>query len=224
MSELTRSILACLEAVAAERARRAADAALAARVRQVKAYQHARFQQTYADLLAQPAMRDAARFFLDELYGPKDFTERDAQFARVVPTLVRLFSTEIAQTIEALGRLHALSERLDTEMAQKLKFLPLDAAGYAQAWRDVGQVPAREQQIGLMLQVGTALHRLVQQPLLRASLKLMRGPAAKAGLGQLQTFLETGFAAFKGLPDAQAFLRTIAERERAIASQLFESI
>ena len=27
----------------------------------------------------------AARFFLDELYGPGDFSQRDAQFARVVP-------------------------------------------------------------------------------------------------------------------------------------------
>ncbi len=63
-------------------------------------------------------MRDAARFFLDDLYGPEDFTRRDEQFARVVPGLVRLFPQEIVGTVISLGELHALSEQFDTAMAR----------------------------------------------------------------------------------------------------------
>ena len=46
---------------------------------------------------------------LDELYGPQDFSDRDAQFARVVPALVRLFPQELVETVAVLARLHALS-------------------------------------------------------------------------------------------------------------------
>ena len=74
--------------------------------RHIKGYQHRRFSQTYADMLAHPRFGDAARFFLDDLYGPGDFSLRDEQFAKVVPALVRLFPRDIVQTVLSLGRLH----------------------------------------------------------------------------------------------------------------------
>ncbi|MBP7665962.1 MAG: hypothetical protein KA774_03870, partial [Burkholderiaceae bacterium] len=77
-----------LGTVARMRALRDADPDLAARVVALKAYQAARFARTYADLLAHPRYGAAARFFLDELYGPQEFSQRDAQFGRVVPALV----------------------------------------------------------------------------------------------------------------------------------------
>ena len=78
-------ILEVLHGVDAQRARRSADPALATAVAALKRYQQERFRRTYADLLESPRFGDAARFFLEELYGPDDFTARDAQFARVVP-------------------------------------------------------------------------------------------------------------------------------------------
>ena len=101
------AILASLAAVGAERRRRAADADLAARVAAIKHYQHRRFSLTYSDLLASSRFGPAARFFLDDLYGPHDFSQRDEQFARVVPGLVRLFPHELVLTVVALGDLHA---------------------------------------------------------------------------------------------------------------------
>ena len=83
MSPEAQQILAHLRGVAAERQRRAGDAGLAQRVLALKAYQQRRFSLTYADLLATPRYAAVARFFLDELYGPHDFTERDDQLARV---------------------------------------------------------------------------------------------------------------------------------------------
>ena len=85
---------------------------------EVKRYQHRRFQHTYADLLASPRYARSARFFLDDLYGPEDFTRRDEQFARVVPGLMRLFPRELVGTVMSLGELHALSEQFDTAMAR----------------------------------------------------------------------------------------------------------
>ncbi len=221
MSPDGQKILRHLNEVAAERALQAAESGLAERARAVKAYQHARFAATYADLLADGRYGPAARFFLDDLYGPHDFTQRDGQFARIVPGLVRLFPADIVQTVAALSELHALSEQLDGEMARRLPNGPMDAPTHGAAWRTVGRSGDRERQIQLMLDVGHALDRFTRKPLLRHSLRLMRGPAAAAGLGELQRFLENGFDTFHGMRGAKGLLDVISERERALAGQLF---
>jgi hypothetical protein len=215
------SILGNLKVVAAERQRRQGDSALEERVRAVKHFQHDRFQRTYADLLAQPRYASATRFFLDDLYGPRDFTQRDAQFVRIVPALVRLFPQPIVQTVRALSELHALSETLDTRMAALLPGGSIDMPAYARAWQAASSPEVREQQIALMLSVGQALERYTRNPLLSHSLRLMRGPARAAGLAALQSFLEVGFETFRGMHGASEFLSTIAARERALAAQLF---
>lgn len=224
MSEDAHRILAELEVVSRERAVRAADPALAAGVVALKAYQQQRFARTYADLLASPRYAAAARFFLEELYGPKDFSQRDQQFARVVPGLVRLFPKEIVETVEVLARLHALSETLDTQMARHLLGTPLDRQAYVRAWQATGQRQAREQQIDFTLAVGRDLDRLTRKPFLRASLHLMRGPARAAGLPALQQFLETGFDTFKAMGGAVEFLGTVGARERELARELFDAV
>jgi hypothetical protein len=230
-------ILSHLHGVAAERAARRADLQLAGLVQAVKHFQHGRFEATYADILAQPRYARAARFFLEDLYGPSDFTRRDDQFARIVPALVRLFPRDIVLTVRSLAELHALSERLDTAMARGLIRAGVGVARdgeqqaaaapslspdeYTMAWQSVGEPDARERQIELMLQVGRALDQYTRKPLLRHSLRLMRGPAEAAGLGTLQQFLETGFDTFREMRGADGFLATIAQRERALAAALF---
>lgn len=216
-------ILRSLREVAAERSIRSQDTCFAQRVAAVKHFQHKRFQRTYADLLADPRYGRAARFFLDDLYGPADFSARDDQFARVVPALVRLFPGELVETVSALGELHALSERLDSAMARHTSDGQLDEATYAAAWCVVGQPDERERQIALMLAVGLALDRYTRSALLRNSLRLMRGPALAAGLGALQRFLESGFDTFREMRGSDFFLDTVARREREIARRLFES-
>ncbi|MFT3953639.1 MAG: hypothetical protein QM722_04310 [Piscinibacter sp.] len=223
MAANTTSILSQLDIVSRERALRAADPALRASVEAVKAYQQLRFAMTYADLLHSARYEGAARFFLDELYGPRDFSERDAQFARVVPALVRLFPQEIIETVDTLARLHALSETLDTAMGRHLLGAPVDRASYLRAWQAVGDHAGRETQIMLTLAVGRELDRLTRKPLLRSSLHLMRGPARAAGLPALQQFLETGFDTFKAMGGANEFLATVGERERSLARALFDA-
>lgn len=215
------AILSFLSQVEAERAERAADPSLGARVSALKCYQQKRFELTYADLLAHPRYAGASRFFLDELYGPSDFTRRDAQFARIVPGLVRLFPAEVVETVEALAALHALSERFDSAMARQLDDEHVDALRYVRAWRQCDDAPGRERQILLMLRVGTALDAFTRNALLRHSLRLMRRPARAAGMEALQAFLESGFETFRAMRGASEFLTQIAQRERALAACLF---
>ena len=215
------ALLQELRAVDAERGRRAADPALEAQVQALKAFQQRRFAHTYADLLASPRYEAATRFFLHELYGPDDYRQRDAQFARVIPTLTRLFPEEVVETVAKLARLHALSERLDTRMAEQLPSTEVTPAAYAQAWRACGEPAARQQQIELTMAVGESLDHLTRKPLLRQTLRLMRGPAQMAGLGALQTFLESGFDTFRAMRGAGEFLATVRQREDELARALF---
>ena len=215
------AIIGHLASVAVRQAARAADPMLAARVQAIKAFQQRRFAHTYADLLQHPRYASAARFFLEELYGPADFTQRDAQFARVVPALVRLFPPEVVATVETLAALHALSELFDDAMAQQLRAVSVDAQAYAAAWRVCGDPPGREHQIALMLQIGRSLDTLTRNTFLRHSLRMMRAPARAAGLTALHAFLESGFDTFRALKGADEFLALIAARERDLAARLF---
>jgi hypothetical protein len=216
------SILNHLRTVDAERERRAASSGLAARVQALKTYQQRRFAHTYADLLQTSRYGPAARFFLDELYGPRDYSDRDAQFARVVPALVRLFPHEIITTVDTLADLHALSEVLDTLAASHLAQPQVDAVAYTRAWQATGRAGDRERQVVLTLRVGESMDRLTRNPLVRHSLRMMRGPAKAAGLGELQRFLESGFDTFKAMRGAREFLATVGERERALGRALFD--
>lgn len=222
MDAVTAEILEHIARVDALREERAADSGLAGKVLSLKSYQAARFGRTYADLLQDPRYRGAATFFLDELYGPQEFAARDAQFARIVPPLVRMFPREIAQTVLSLAGLHALSERLDTEMARRLPDARVDAAGYVRAWQATGQAQARSQQIELTLRIGKALDHYTRNSVLRAGLRMMRRPARAAGLGDLQRFLETGFDTFGAMQGAAEFLGIVQSRERALAAVLFD--
>jgi hypothetical protein len=214
-------ILDHLAVVDSERRGRLAQAGLARTVDALKQYQQARFARTHADLLVHPRFGPAATFFLEELYGPQDFTQRDAQFTRIVPALVRLFPADIVATVESLAAVHALSERLDTTMARHLGKAAPGPARYLAAWQATGEPDARTRQIELVMLVGRALDRHTRSRLLRASLKAMRAPARAAGMGDLQGFLEAGFDAFGAMGGAKDFLALIEGRETALARRLF---
>jgi hypothetical protein len=222
MSSLADSILEYLRRVDAARLLRDTDPVLARRADAIKAWQHDRLRRTYADLLDSQRYAAAARFFLNELYGPADFTRRDAQFARVVPALVRMFPNHIVDTVRSLAELHALSEDLDNAMAQAVA-APVTREGYVRAWQTIGRAAEREAQIELVQRIGRDLDHYTRKPLLRHALKMMRGPARAAGLDELQRFLETGFDTFAAMGGAQEFLGIVGQRERVLAAALFEA-
>src|ERR1035437_6129618 len=86
---------------------------------EIKRFQAQRFAGTYLDLLHSDQYQPAARFFLDELYSEKDYSERDTQFARIASALERLFPQQVVQTAVSLAQLHGLTEALDLAMARQ---------------------------------------------------------------------------------------------------------
>ena len=213
MNASAQQIHHALEAVALLRAQRAADPDLASASLAIKRFQAHRFTATYKDLLENRRYEAATKFFLTELYGDKDYGSRDQQFARIASTIARLFPQAVVNTAAALAEVHALTESLDNQMA--LQWLALEdatriegaAACYTACWRRVADSATRHEQLQVVLALGESLNSLTGKPGLRTLLKMMRAPAAAAGLGSLQNFLETGFDAFAAMRGADDFLK-----------------
>lgn len=210
------------------------DCRLHAAVMHVKTLQAQRFAATYADLLASPHYSASAGFFLHDLYSAQDFSQRDAQFARMAGTLERSMPDSVVATALALAQLHQATETLDFAMAKCWqsagKSLQADASQshfYVQAWRSVGQRQQRVWQLNTVIEIGQSLGRLTRKPGLRMVLKMMRQPAQMAGLGALQVFLETGFAHFSNMArqggSVGYFLETIQTRENDWLTLLFDA-
>lgn len=186
----------------------------------LKRFQSDRMARTHADLLAASETKAAATFFLTDLYGPHDLSERDASLQRALPSLERLLPAPALATIAEAVALDALSERLDAEMADLLgtKF---DENDYISVYPSVGSYTDRARQLGHVERLGAAMGELVQIPLIGKTLSMMAVPARLAGVLPLQRFLERGFEAFAALKDPRAFVLTVASRERLIMEQLY---
>ena len=211
-----------LRAVTAERQAASREPALKAVRTALKTYQASRLALTHADLLAAADTRDAARFFLHELYGNDETSQRDADLERIVPTMQRILPPQPLHTITQAIVLDALSERLDTAMARTLG-PAFTAQDYATAYRNTCRAD-RDSQLILIKALGDSLADLVRIPFLSVTLGLMRGPARLAGLGRLQDFLEQGFGSFRKVRDPGRFVALIVSRERMLLEQFFRDV
>ena len=207
-----------LSRVLAQNEQRVRNPLLGTALDRLRAWQAARLRQTYADLAADRRFAPAIAFFESDLYGRGDFSRRDTDLMRVVPTLVRVVPEGVVVCIAQAVELNALTHELDLRMLAALPHpdAPFTVREYCSAYRRAGEVGARRRQIALIDEVGSALDRFVRRPLVRASLAMMRTPARVAGLGALQDFLERGFAAFRTMHGAAPFLAAVRTRETAL--------
>lgn len=192
----------------------------------VRRWQAARLAASFDAFMTDPRRREAAEFFLTDLYGDQDFSRRDADIARVVPRMQRLLPQTLLETLADAIELGALSHAFDLRMAETLQRLAprrttLDDALYGRAYRAVGLPRLRAHQIDLIVVAGYGLGHALRTRGVATLLAVLRGPARAAGLGELQSFLERGFGAYAKLDDVGAFIADIERSEREVARRLF---
>ena len=190
---------------------------------ELRRWQAARLEYSFRDFLADPRSAPAARFFLTDVYGDRDFSRRDADIARVLPMMERLLPASLLETVADAITLGALTHAFDLRMAEALQSGggALDAASYARAYRRVGHPRLRMRQIDLVRDVGDDLGAALRLPGLSTLLRISRGPAHAAGFSDLQGFLERGVDAFTRLGDVARFVDRIERGERDLARRLF---
>ncbi len=126
----------------------------------------------------------------------------------------------LLEVLAAVAELQALTTELDLAVALRLPATQITAARYLAAYRAAGSGEQRTRQIDLILEIGRHLAEAVALPWVDWALKAAHWPAHALGFAPLQSFLEHGFAAFRALGDASAFLAAIAEREQSLMRAL----
>ncbi len=201
----------------------ASEPALQHRLRALREWQANRLAVDYADQRAIPARRDAVTFFLEDVYGTADFTQRDEQFARAMRHLQRLLPTAALAALRDAVELQALSVELDTDVASRLPatMAAVDGAGYAAAYRAANRAADRQRQIDLAVAIGRRLQLLTSHPATELAMRIAAGPARIAGFGALHSFIERGYRAFQRLgADSVGFVDAIESRETNFMQRL----
>lgn len=187
----------------------------------LRRWQSMRLGRSFGALRDHPRYRDAAEFFLSDLYGAGDASWRDRDLARVLPTMLRWLPNGVLSSLADALELDLISVRCDLAMVEHLPTSgEIDVAAYARAYRASADAGQRARQIALIGDVGRELESIVRKPFILGVLKLARGPARGAGFGELQGFLERGFSAFRGMGPAHEFLGTITAGETVAMQKL----
>lgn len=203
------------------------DASLA----QLRSWQSARLAQTHADLLASHRYGPACRFFLSDIYAPRDFSQRDQDIEYLYAIMSSFLPEFLLKVVRKAIEMNDLTNELDQALARVLVEnlgVTGDSTGasitpqlYAEAYRICDNFAERLHQIELIGEVGRMVDRGTRIPLVGATLHLARHPARRAGWGELQGFLERGYTAFKHMGRAEGFLHTIQQREITILERIF---
>lgn len=191
-------------------------------------FQVRRLTRTYHDLLTNPRYQPAGTFFINDIYGARNFSQRDYDLRRLHETLRRWVPDTMIRPFTLAIELHELTEQLDRHLLRVLvnelgMTDTLTVAIYAEAYRRCNNYAVRVRQIEMIGEIGNRVESLVNIPFSGNALKLARAPATRAGWGDLMSFLERGYAAFKHMRGAKYFLTTIRKRELGILKRIYAS-
>ena len=187
-------------------------------------WQAQRLKQTHDDLYYSPSYREGLNFLLEDLYTPRAFTQRDEDFERVFPTMVRLLPESALAIVADLVELNLLTQNLDRQLVHVLHYEmggpELENSAYAEAFRRCDNADSRYRQVRLVAQIGQDLQRYVDSRSLRVALKMTEGAAQMAGVGELHQFLRRGFRIFREMKGVDRLLDKIVRRETWILEQI----
>ena len=192
----------------------------------LRTWQSDRLRLTYADFLSNPQSAPACNFFQNEIYAPKDFSQRDHDAERFYNLLQRFIPEPMLWLVKEVVELNQLTARLDAELLEVLVDQlgvvdQITAEKYAQAYRICDNYAERREQIERVVAIGYHVATGARNPLVLATLRAATQPARRAGWQELHDFLEKGCLAFKQLRDVDGFMNAIYTREIDLLDQIF---
>jgi hypothetical protein len=202
-------------------------AGLSTELQRLRTWQTQRLMHTYQDFLNHPRYGPACRFFLDDVYAPRDFSQRDHDVQHLYQLIVRFVPEQMLTLMRDVIELNQFSNELDLLLLRALKEDgelpdPISPDQYAQAYRICDNYLDRVDQIHRLARVLEEVAEGARKSLVLITLRLARRPAGIAGWGDLQDFLERGCLAFKQMQGGRAFLNAVQERETSILERIFD--
>ena len=192
----------------------------------LSAWQSVRLSRTHADMLADVRFSAGCRFFLDDIYAPKDFSQRDYDGHRIYDFMNRFLPQATLAPLAMALEVNSLTQQLDLALAEAMRTHMgiedrFNRAQYEEAYRLCDNYAVRARQIQLIVAVGQRLERVRRVPFIQATLRLARTPALRLGWIEMQDFLERGYLAWKSIQEPATFLNNIGQRERAILDRIY---
>ena len=135
----------------------------------LSAWQSLRLSRTHADMLMDPQFGQACAFFLDDIYAPKDFTQRDYDGQRVYHFMNRFLPEATLHPLAMALEISSLTQQLDLALAEFMR-AHLGVADrferwqYEEAYRLCDNYEMRARQIDLIVEVGHQLERVRRVP------------------------------------------------------------
>lgn len=179
----------------------------------------------YADLGATADRAAAVEFFVSDLTGI-DISERDHEFAKVVPLMSRMLPEKALIAVATAMRLNARVLGINLSICRELfKGQAIDyaitEASYCLACRRASRLEECLELVHLTAEIGRDLDQLIRIPMIGLTLRAMRLPARLAGFGALQKFLERGYQTFNALQDVDQFLDDMTVRMTEVFTRIF---
>lgn len=221
MPSISDAIIADLRRTQAQR-EIAAKMGMLEKVKTLQEWQCQRLLNTHVELANQSRYQTAMAFFVEELYGPKDFSQRDADLVKVVPKLAAVLPTKAMRALQEAVAVNALSFELDLDITERIQG-ELTHYSYAVAYRQSERLADRTKQLTIIYQLGEQLADVVRIPGVSILIKLARKPAKLAGLLTLHGFLERGYHAFRKIGDVHDFINPVIDKEKEIMQILLAS-
>jgi hypothetical protein len=181
--------------------------------------------QYFEDMQARRDQSAAVAFIISDLAGV-EISQRDREFAKVVPMMIRMLPKSVLASAAAAMRLNAAVLENNLAICQALDAADLLSGAvseqqYAKACRCVTTYRECMELVELTVTLGHELQHAIEIPMIGITLKAMRKPARLAGIGALQSFLETGFETFGALTNTDEFLDEIEKRMEKIFRRIY---
>lgn len=187
--------------------------------------QSERLRRDHADLAAERQYEEIATFFFEEMYGPRDFSNRDEQAHRL-RQFVHMAPGLAIRDVEQILDLLELTKKLDDSVVAELIALnapvEYDEKMYEHAYRRADNYDERVAQLDLIRGSLNNVYRLAKNPVLKMVLHRTAGLAQVAGMADIHRFLLSGYQAIQPVKDIHRFIETIIIRERVRLDRIYE--
>lgn len=187
-------------------------------------FQANRLRRDYRDLAAIPQYEPVGEFFFNEIYGPRDFTERDRGARRLHQLLhalpgVRL--RDVEQVLELLELTTTLDDGLALLMLEHKIGTDFDEATYEHYYFVADNYDERLRQLDLVRDSLYNVFRLSRSQLLGIGLHRSRLLARLVGMEAAHEFLVQGYDALQGVSSIDHFAVTVYDRELARLNRIY---
>ncbi len=194
----------------------------------LRVWQSERLSRTYADLLEQARYRPACQFFLDDIYAPRDFSQRDHDLETMYEFVRRFVPDVVSRPAAMTIKLHRMTEMLDRQLldvlVQQLSVTDsISVEQYAEGYRRCNNYQERVEQIDSIVDICNHLDGIVRNPITGPALAVAKRPLRAAGYGEVVGFLERGYDSFKRMHGSRYFRKTLRERELGILDRIYAS-